>query len=327
MIAKTFKTCITMSNYNTFANLTFINILSKGFDKPIVKPWSLFPILFVSFGLVAICLTGFYGVYLKKKNNSKLVDFIVFGIGILLIGLEIYHEVTRYFALGHYDFSSFPFQFCSVPMYICIILPFIKKQNIKMTFVYFLAIYGFIGGIFPLLFGQGQLCRWPRMIEVFRSFLWHVLILMISIILINFYDIGRDKNTLRYFFQSFIVFFSITAIAQILNTILHYAGGVNYPIRPFTGPDGSQILLNYKNVSNTPLYDPDIASLFYISPFFQSNMPVFGKIWVKLGWIVNYILYLFSFFLMGLIVTSSIILIKKIYYLRVTLSKKENKTV
>ena len=59
-----------MSNYNIFANWNFINILSKGFDKPIAKPWSLFPILFVFFGLVVICLTGFCGVYLKKKNNK-----------------------------------------------------------------------------------------------------------------------------------------------------------------------------------------------------------------------------------------------------------------
>lgn len=75
-------------------------------------------------------------------------------------------------------------------------------------------------------------------------------------------------------------------IAQLINVTLHYTGGINY--KPTDGKP-------FKDVTNTPLFDPDVASCFYISPFFVSNMPVYSQIWLKFGWFANYIIYVISF--------------------------------
>ncbi len=311
MIVKMFKTFTTMSicNKKYISNL-LIDISSNNFDKPLIKPWSGLIFVFLFVGLILIICFGFLGTYLNKKNNEKIINVLIFSFGLTFLGFEIAHEILRFIKLGYYDFSSFPFQFCSVPMYLCLVLPFIKKEHLRMPGVYFLGIYGFIGGIFPLLFGQSQLCRWSSFFDVFHSFAWHILLLMNSLLLINFYGIGiNKKESIKLFLKSYLLFISITVIAQILNVILHYSGGINYPI--YSNPDGS--VTNFKTTINTPLYDPDIASLFYISPFFRSNMIIFETIWVKAGWIINYLLYLVGFYIIGSILLILTILIKQIY--------------
>lgn len=151
-----------------------------------------------------------------------------------------------------------------------------------------------IAGIFPLLFGQGQLCRWGNIFDVIRSFVWHVLILQVSILSVVHAEIGKNiKKDYKYFLGAVAIFVGLTVIAQLINVTLHYTGGINY--KPTDGK-------SFKDVKNTPLFDPDVASCFYISPFFVSNMPVYSKIWLKFGWFANYIIYVISFSFLATIV-------------------------
>ena len=119
------------------------------------------------------------------QHDKKLLNGIILIYGLLFLGLEIYHEINRYFFFGYYDFSSIPFQFCSIPIYLCLILPFIKNEKIRMPIFYYIGIYCMIAGIFPLLFGQGQLCRWSNIFDVIRSFVWHVPVPLFSPLSLN----------------------------------------------------------------------------------------------------------------------------------------------
>lgn len=260
---------------------------------PSVKPWSTIPIVCLIIGLISIILISILVRYLDKKKNTKVINFLIFAYGLAFLGLEIYHEINRYFALGHYDRSSFPFQFCSIPIYMCPILPFIKNEKVKNACFYYLGTFCLVSGIFPLLFGQGQLCRWPNPWDTVRSFIWHILIVHIAIISIVHVKIGSNiKQNYKPLIGAILLFISFTVVAQLINVTLHYTGGINY-----STIDGAPL----KEVGNTRLDDPDIASCFYISPFFVSNMPVYYSIYKAAGWIVNYIAYLFSFSLMSVI--------------------------
>lgn len=101
------------------------------------------------------------------------------------------------------------------------------------------------------------------------------------------------KKDYKYFLGAVAIFVGLTVIAQLINVTLHYTGGINY--KPTDGKP-------FKDVKNTPLFDPDVASCFYISPFFVSNMPVYSKIWLKFGWFANYIIYVISFSFLATIV-------------------------
>lgn len=158
--------------------INFLNDFEQ--ERPACLPWSLVPILCVLVGLMTLIAIAFLAKYINKTKNKKLLNGIILIYGLLFLGLEIYHEINRYFFFGYYDFSSIPFQFCSIPIYLCLILPFIKNEKIRMPIFNYIGIYCMIAGIFPLLFGQGQLCRWGNIFDVIRSFVWHVLILQVS---------------------------------------------------------------------------------------------------------------------------------------------------
>lgn len=54
-----------------------------------------------------------------------------FTCGILMAASEIWKQLTLTFLINHgaYDWWYFPFQLCSIPMYICLILPVISSQK------------------------------------------------------------------------------------------------------------------------------------------------------------------------------------------------------
>ncbi len=263
-------------------------------ERPACRPWSLVPLLCIFIGLLTLIGIAFLARYIYKNKKEKLLNGIILIYGLLFLGLEIYHEINRYFAFGHYDFSSFPFQFCSIPIYLCLVLPFIKNEKVRMPIFYYLGTYCLIAGSILLFLGQGQLCRWSNIFDVIRSFLWHILILQVAILSLVYARIGYDlKKTYKYFVQSVFIFVGLTIIAQLINVTLHYTGGINYAPN-----DGKP----FKDVTNTPFFDPDSASCFYISPFFVSNMPVYSKIWLSCGWAVNHILYVLSFSLLATII-------------------------
>lgn len=261
--------------------------------KPSVRPWSLIPIICLLVGLISVIAISILVRYLDKKNHTKILNSLIFAYGIAFLSLEIYHEINRYFELGHYDWSSFPFQFCSIPIYMCPILPFIKNEKVRDACFYYLGTFCLASGIFPLLFGQAQLCRRPNPWDTVRSFVWHILIVHIAIISIVYKKIGKNiKQNYKPLINAIMLFVGFTVIAQLINVTLHYTGGIN-----FSTIDGTPL----KDIHNTRLDDPDIASCFYISPFFVSNMPVYHSIYLSFGWITNYIAYLLSFSLLSAI--------------------------
>ena len=280
----------TTSIYSSFLNL----LVDQEFDKygGLVKPWSTIPILCIVIGLVFVGVFYVLGKHLsKKEDGKKWADFIIFVNGFIFLTLEVVHEVMQYVKLGHYDFSSFPFQFCTMPLFLGLLIPFLKDDKKRMPFVYFLSTFCFISGFIPLFLGQPQLCRWDSISLVIRSFEWHLQILGLALFLIGYYKIGTNwKVERKYFMQSVFVFLSITVIAQLLNTGLHYYGG-----QYFETPYNPELGMAVKSTAQINYADPDSASLFFISPFFRSNMVVFADLWVFCGWFISYVLYVIAF--------------------------------
>ena len=261
------------------------------------KPWGLPAILFVIFGISLSIGALFVGRLFIKKE--KVYNTIILSCGLLFLCMEIYHEVERYLSFGSYDWSSFPFQFCTMGMYMCLIIPFLKNNSFKKTLVMFLGIYVFLSGVLPLFFGQSNMTRWPNNFGVIFSFVWHILLLFVSSLSIGFYGLGRDlKHEYKYIILAFVLFIGITCFAQVLNVTIHFTAGA-WP-KPLEG---------FKEVGYIPNYelDPDSASLCYISPYFVSNLPVvFNAVWKKAGWFVCWMLYLVVFAFGSIVVYFSI---------------------
>ena len=87
--------------------INFLNDFEQ--ERPACLPWSLVPILCVLVGLMTLIAIAFLAKYINKTKNKKLLNGIILIYGLLFLGLEIYHEINRYFFFGYYDFSSIPF--------------------------------------------------------------------------------------------------------------------------------------------------------------------------------------------------------------------------
>lgn len=208
--------------------------------------------------LISIFSICFILAYILRNTNERQNDILLFSLGLTLLIAEIYKFFFYYYNVGnnHIVWKVFPFQLCSLAMYICLIIPFIKKEATKRALYNFLIAFNFPGGLISILIPSGLIHNYISL--TIHAFLWHAILLFIGFYLFLSKRAGFDKTE----FKSSLKYFYITVlIAQIINTIFHKAGYIN---------------------------------MFYISPFYKSPIFFFKSISEKYGPITNFIVYTFA---------------------------------
>jgi len=101
--------------------------------------------------------------------------------GILMLASEAWKQwcLTYMLGGGHYNWWYFPFQLCSIPMYICLILPWIKHEKIQGALLTFLMDFGLLAGIFVFFDTSGM--HYPYMPLTVHSYLWHFGLIFLGI--------------------------------------------------------------------------------------------------------------------------------------------------
>ena len=267
------------------------------------KPYGLVGIMFIVIAIIVAIMSFYLGR--RLRGREKTYNTLIFICSLVFIGLEIFHEVERYIELGGYDWSSFPFQFCTTTLYLGLLVPLLKKGKTRNSILMFFCTFTFLSGILPIVFAQGNLFRWPTVIQVLFSFIWHVLLFFVGGVSIGYFNIGKNyQNDRKKMYGAIIVFVLLTCVAQVLNTLIHYFGP-GWEV-------GSEVIKEAGWCENY-YFDPDSASLFYISPYFKSNINIiFGPFWLKFGWLANWILYDLIFIFGAYVVYFTIMGIRKI---------------
>ena len=80
-----------------------------------------FHILYTLLGFAVCGLTA----WKLRRVSDRTAGAILFGLGLLLITSEVFKQLFNFFVLedNRYCWGEFPFQLCSVPMYLCLIVP------------------------------------------------------------------------------------------------------------------------------------------------------------------------------------------------------------
>ena len=91
--------------------------------------------------------------YHFRALSDKTYDRILFFCGLFLLLTELYKQCFLYFIIdhGHYDWWFFPFQLCSLPMYLCLLLPAFKPGPKKTAVYTFLQDFNLLGGLAALI--------------------------------------------------------------------------------------------------------------------------------------------------------------------------------
>lgn len=94
---------------------------------------------------------------------------------------EIWKQYCLTFLIGQgtYNWWYFPFQLCSIPMYLCLLLPWIRSERLRRIFLAFLMDYGLLGGIFAFFDTSGM--HYSYLPLTIHSFAWHILLIVLGI--------------------------------------------------------------------------------------------------------------------------------------------------
>lgn len=193
----------------------------------------------------------------KLKNTNEKQNKIVLGIsGGMLLLFEVY-KIAVHVVLDPYGWGGFwgvfPFQLCSLPMYLGIVCAICSNKKVNSWLYEFMFAINMFGGMMAFFEPSG--INHPYITLTLHAYIWHMTLVFIGLYL---YMSKRACNNNKDYYKALIVYYSSCILAQIFN-IAFQSKGVN---------------------------------CFYISPFKRSPLAVFSSIYANFGWFANMVLLL-----------------------------------
>ncbi len=200
---------------------------------------------------IMVILSVFMALVFGRKHSGKC-DRIVVGVfaGILALG-EVFKQLFWYEFYGYYRWEIFPFQFCSVPIYVSLFAALAPWEKAREVAYRFLAFFGIVGGIAVMAVPVAVLETYFIAISI-HSMLWHSILVAMGVYLIVSRGYGRKLRELLQPFYLFLVFIVMAIVGNVLVYKLHL------------GTEACQ--------------SGDRLSMFYISPYYPTQLPVLGAV-------------------------------------------------
>ena len=216
-----------------------------------------FHLLFLCFGLgISAALA-----YRLRRCSAVCCRRILLGVGLFLIVCEAYKLLFYYFVIGHGSFQwwVFPFQLCSIPMYLCLAANLVRKEHTRSAIYTFLCAYNLLGGFLALLEPSGLSHDYWTL--TLHGFVWHTLLVFIGLFLILS---GNGPKSLKDVGRATVLFLILCGMAFCINLALFRAsnGEINMF---FVGPANTTLIV-FKDIAArfgwyaaTALYIPCVS--------------------------------------------------------------------
>lgn len=228
--------------------------------------------------------------YMKQIRSEYFPDTsdkIFFLCGAFMLSTEIWKQLVLTFSAdGHYNLWYLPFQLCSIPMYVLLAYPWLRREKIRRALLAFLMCYGLLGGVAAFADTSGMKYDSPAL--TVHSHLWHVLLILIGVsagILYCRKPAGSPGTSGKPLFSR-----------RLINA---------FPFRPFLGATALYLMCcGIAELLNLTLDRYGKINMFYINPDYQMQqvifrdlIPVLGNAAVILLYIAATILGAFTLFL------------------------------
>lgn len=157
-----------------------------------------------------------------------------------------------------YDWWYFPFQLCSIPMYLLPLYCLLSEKflGLRKVLANFMVDFGLLGGIFAFADTSGMHYDLP--VLTLHSYLWHFLLIYLGFFLIF---TQRNSSLPKDFLLPGTLFLLLVGIATLLNMALYTKGLIN---------------------------------MFYVSPYYHMQQIVFADIALVTGQTAGRLIYLAS---------------------------------
>lgn len=202
----------------------------------------------------------------SEDREARLIRTLSIAGWILLV-LEVYKQLFLFYIVnsGAYDWWYFPFQLCSVPIYLCIALPLIKGR-LREAVLTFLAGYTPVSALAALIYPQDFLRSYTAL--TMHGFIWHGILLFISLVIIlsgaAYARSGAASG------DAAILFTVLSLIAVGINTAAEPAMQAAYAARRIVH---------------------DYAAMFYMNPYHLSPQPLVSSVQETAGIAAGLVLY------------------------------------
>ena len=198
--------------------------------------------------------------FLIRKAQERTLLRMLFWMGVCMLAAEVWKQwfVMQYVYRGTPSMWFFPWQLCSMAMYVSAVVPFLKGKTQEGALV-FLCTFSVIAAAFALLFPEDMMR--DQILLFVHSFVYHAVMLLEGLIALRILRRRRKAS----FVPALVLYLCMAAIAEIINVVSH--------------------CLIVRDIH----YD---ANMFYITPFYPSTQPVFSLIAERAGIAVEILVYL-----------------------------------
>ncbi len=248
-------------------------------------PYGWFHLMWIGLVIISIIF-----LWIKRKNQNEKKLKIILGVyGIIALLLEVIKQIIWSFNydLGIWDYQwyAFPFQLCTTPIFVSIICLFLRDGKVRKALLSYFSFITILGSLATIIIPDS--C-FVETIEVNIHTMWlHCGSFVVSIYLLISKEVPLK---LENFIKAILVFLIMVICALTLNIVIYNLG----------------ILGN------------ETFNMFYISPYFISELPVFNILQEKLPYALFLITYICIIISGGFIVYCSAYIFNK-------LSLKKNK--
>ena len=267
----------------------FMKVLDLQMTTPTIYSW--FHILC----LVLVVATTVLLCVFARKHGEKAARIVVLTYSIVTILFEIYKmfNFSYDWQTNTWDFQwyAFPFQFCSTPMYIGLIAGCLKKGKVQDLLYSYLATFALFAGLAVMLY--------PSTVFIgtiginIQTMVCHGGMIIVGVFL---YATKVVKPKFFTVLKALMIFELLCAVALTLNLSL------------------------YKAVA------PETFNMFFISPYFNCELPLLQMVQDKVPYIVFLLTYIIGFFACASIVLGVVALIYKIIFVCKNKQESNNQT-
>lgn len=224
---------------------------------PMTRPPAYGP-LHIIFTVVGFALSVFLAWKLRKVSE-KSFHRILFGVGFVLFLSEIFKQFFYFFAMcdNTYCWAEFPFQLCSIPMYLCMIVPFMKESKLRRNLYSFMVLYNLLGGAISFAEPSGLLHEYWFL--TIHALIWHMSLVFIGLFICF---TKRGGNQIGDYRGATCTFLCFSAVAFVLNFLVQ-------------------------------TFAHEHMNMFFVGPG-NSPLAVFSLFSEWFGWYVNTFIYLFA---------------------------------
>lgn len=256
-----------------------LRTLDAKMEEPELFGWFHIAFLLLSFVAAAIlCL-------LHKNASQRRVRNTVFGVAVAVALLEVYKQINYSFSYSdgnvifQYQWYAFPWQFCSMPMYVGFLAGIFRKGRIHDSLCAFLATYAVFAGLCVMFY--------PATVFVetiginIQTMICHGSMITVGIYLLYSGYVKLEHKTILKALPVFVI--SILC-AALLNEIAFRSG----------------LLENHE------------FNMFFISPYCEPSLPVYAQVQEAVAYPWCLLIYVLAFTLAAYLVLLIAIGIKKL---------------